>query len=215
MLYYPLAGALMGGLLALVHGLLAHWVTAGVQAALCVALWAWLSGGLHLDGLADSADGWAGGLGDREKTLAIMKDPATGPAGVTALLLVLLLKFAALASLPQLPLALGLAVFLGRLVLLPALLATPYVREGGLGSGLVPPAGAGWGITVLGLAAVAALRWPLAGVLLAGVALVFWCWRRACMKRLGGITGDTLGALVELTETIVLVLCAALWPHAG
>ena len=58
-----------------------------------------LTGGLHLDGLADSADAWVGGFGDRARTLEIMKDPRSGPAGVTAIVSLLLLKCAALASL--------------------------------------------------------------------------------------------------------------------
>ncbi|MDO4709303.1 MAG: adenosylcobinamide-GDP ribazoletransferase [Pseudomonadota bacterium] len=212
-LYYPLVGALLGALLMLLHMLLAGWLPNLLLAALVLLAWVWLSGGLHLDGLADSADAWVGGLGDRKKTLTIMKDPASGPMGVIALLLVLLLKFAALASLPDAPLALFVAVFAGRLVLLPALLATPYVRANGLGSGLAPTPRAGWLITLLGLAPLALLPPYLAVAVLACLLLVFWRWRRACMQRLGGCTGDTLGALLEITETSVLLLCVAVWPY--
>jgi adenosylcobinamide-GDP ribazoletransferase len=67
-----------------------------LQAALLLALWVLLSGALHLDGLADSADAWLGGFGDRERTLQIMKDPRSGPIAVVTLVLVLLLKFCAL-----------------------------------------------------------------------------------------------------------------------
>ncbi|PJK06249.1 adenosylcobinamide-GDP ribazoletransferase [Lysobacteraceae bacterium NML95-0200] len=214
-LYYPLVGALLGALLMLLNALLADWLPNLLLAALTLLAWVWLSGGLHLDGLADSADAWVGGIGDRKKTLAIMKDPASGPMGVIALLLVLLLKFAALASLPQVAPALFFAVFAGRLVLLPALLATPYVRANGLGSGLAPTPRAGWLITVLGLAPLAWLPVWLALALLLGLLLVFWRWRSACMQRLGGCTGDTLGALVEITETGVLLLCTIAWPYCA
>ncbi|PJK08510.1 adenosylcobinamide-GDP ribazoletransferase [Lysobacteraceae bacterium NML120232] len=212
-LYYPLVGALLGTLLALLYALLADFLPNLLLAAIILLAWVWLTGGLHLDGLADSADAWAGGIGDRKKTLAIMKDPTSGPAGVAALHLVLLLKFAALASLPEAPVVLFLAVFAGRLLLLPALLTTAYVRADGLGSGLAPTPWVGWLITLLALPVLAILPPSLALSLLAGLLLVFWRWRSACIKRLGGTTGDTLGALVEITETSVLVLCVALGPY--
>jgi adenosylcobinamide-GDP ribazoletransferase len=69
-----------------------------LHAALLLTVWVLLSGGLHLDGLADSADAWLGGFGDRERTLTIMKDPRSGPIAVVVLVLVLLLKFCALAG---------------------------------------------------------------------------------------------------------------------
>lgn len=203
--WYPLVGLLLGALLAALAWLL-HGAPPLLAAALLVAAWAWLSGGLHLDGLADSADAWVGGLGDRERTLAIMKDPRSGPAGVTALVLVLLLKTAALAALAgtawQL---LWLAPLLARAALTAAFLALPYVRAGGMGAGL---AGAARGpcaialLVTLGLALAAGM--PGAFALLAGAG-VFALWRRACRERLGGITGDTCGALAELVETAVLV----------
>jgi adenosylcobinamide-GDP ribazoletransferase len=63
-------------------------VDPGVAAALVLILWVWSTGALHLDGLADSADAWVGGLASRERTLEIMKDPRSGPAAVTAIGLV-------------------------------------------------------------------------------------------------------------------------------
>src|SRR5690554_3242899 len=134
LLWYPFVGLLIGGLL-----LLGFAVTSGIavslQAALLLAVWVWLSGGLHLDGLADTADAWVGGYGDRERTLAIMKDPACGPIGVISLVLLLLLKWAALVALLEsgqwLPLL--LAPWLGRWILPLLLLTTAYVRPGGMG----------------------------------------------------------------------------------
>ena len=67
-----------------------------LQAALLLALWVALTGALHLDGLADSADAWLGGFGDPARTLEIMKDPRSGPVAVVVLVLLLLLKFSAL-----------------------------------------------------------------------------------------------------------------------
>lgn len=207
--WYPAVGLLLGGLLcALAWGLQALPPLLG--ATLLVAAWVLLTGALHLDGLADSADAWVGGLGDRARTLAIMKDPACGPAGVVALVLVLLLKVAALASLFGAPWsALLLAPLLARMALTAAFATTPYVRAGGIGSGLVdaPRVGCAVGL-LLGAAAAMACGWR--GVLALAVAgLVFAGWRHACLRRLGGITGDTAGALAECVETAVLVAIVA------
>lgn len=95
LLFYPVVGLLFGLLLWLASQLL-DGVAAPLHAALLLALWVLLSGALHLDGLADSADAWLGGFGDRERTLQIMKDPRSGPIAVVTLVLVLLLKFCAL-----------------------------------------------------------------------------------------------------------------------
>lgn len=212
-LAFPLVGLLLGLLLAGVQRLLGH-ADPQLQAALLVALWALASGGLHLDGLADSADAWLGGHGDRERTLAIMKDPRSGPAGVIAIVLVLLLKFAAVAALLKSGawLALVLAPLLGRTALLALLRTTPYARPGGMGDAMAAhlPRGLSLLLVVIVLAAL-----PLAGkmgVVAVLAALPAWLLLRWLMlRRLGGATGDTLGAAVELTEAVVL-LAAGLCP---
>ena len=205
--WYPAVGLLIGGLLWLLS-----WVMASAPpllvAAVVLAVWVGLTGALHLDGLADSADAWVGGLGSRERTLAIMKDPRSGPMGVAALVLVLLLKFAGLASLPPHNAALWLAPLLGRTALTAAFISTPYVRSGGLGSALL---GASRGSSAAALLVTALLcfcaGWHGVRALLVALA-VFAGWRLACMRRLGGMTGDTCGALTELTEAAVLVALA-------
>lgn len=206
--WYPLVGLLLGVLLCA-----AAWLLRGapplLAAAVLVALWTWLTGGLHLDGLADSADAWVGGMGDRARTLEIMKDPRSGPAGVSALVLVLLLKFAALASLPAAgwPL-LWLAPLLARTALAAAFVSMPYVRAGGIGSGLAVAArGPCLAAIVLAVLLASCAGWAGIAALLAA-ALVFAVWRRACLRRLQGMTGDTCGALAELTEAGVLVALA-------
>lgn len=183
-------------------------------AALLLLAWVLLTGALHLDGLADSADAWVGGMGlsaaeRRERTLTIMKDPRSGPAAVVALVLVLLLKFAALASLgtPAWT-ALVLAPVLARAALTLAFLTTPYARSGGLGQALVAAPRAGCAIALaLTVALCASVTWTGALALAAALA-VFALWRRACLRRLQGMTGDTCGALAELVETAVLVVLA-------
>lgn len=208
LLYYPLVGLLFGVLLWGLNALLAG-TPSLLHAALLLTAWVLLSGGLHLDGLADSADAWLGGFGDRERTLTIMKDPRSGPIAVVALVLVLLLKFCALLALieQQHSVALLIVPLIGRSALLGVFLTTPYVRAGGLGQALADhlPRKAGW--WVLGLSAVACvLLAGLAGLWALGLAAAGLVWlRQLMMRRLGGTTGDTAGALLELLEVGMLV----------
>jgi len=207
LLFYPLVGLLFGVTLWVFNLVLAG--APLLHAALLLTVWVLLSGALHLDGLADSADAWLGGFGDRERTLTIMKDPRSGPIAVVTLVLVLLLKFCALLALIEQGHAVILIIvpLLGRAALLGLFLTTPYVRAGGLGQALADhlPRRAGW--WVLGASALACLL--IAGVkaiVALGVALVGFVWlRHVMMRRLGGTTGDTAGALLELLEMAVLV----------
>jgi adenosylcobinamide-GDP ribazoletransferase len=176
---------------------------------LLLAVWVLLSGALHLDGLADSADAWLGGFGDRERTLTIMKDPRSGPMAVVTLLLVLLLKFAALVALIEQQQALILIIvpLIGRGALLGLFLTTPYVRAGGLGQALSDhlPRSAGKLVLVVS-AVVCVLIAGLGGVLALVLAAGMFVWlRQVMLRRLGGTTGDTAGALLELLEVLVLV----------
>lgn len=204
LLYYPLVGLLFG----LVLWLASHWlggVPAALHAALLLTLWVLLSGALHLDGLADSADAWLGGFGDRERTLQIMKDPRSGPAAVVTLVLVLLLKFCALWALIEqgAGLQLMLVPVIGRAAMLGLFLCTPYVRPGGLGQALadhMPRRAAGWVLLTC-----AGLGLALTGWAMVLTAVVFVALRRVMCNRLGGTTGDTAGALLELLELTVLL----------
>ena len=210
LLWYPLVGLLLGLLLWGAHLLLGQ-ASAVLQAAIILALWVGLSGGLHLDGLADTADAWVGGFADRERTLAIMKDPRSGPIAVVVLALLLLLKFAALFTLLQAGQGIYLLLlpWMGR-SLLPLLLATtPYVREGGLGQALVDHLPRGQLPWVLGVHLLGMLLFGWMGLLALATALLLFIWlRRALLRRLGGTTGDTAGALVELGECGVLLALA-------
>ncbi|MGE0081930.1 MAG: adenosylcobinamide-GDP ribazoletransferase [Thiohalomonadaceae bacterium] len=207
LLFHPLVGTLIGGLLMGLAVLLAP-APAPLAAALVLAAWVLITGALHLDGLADSVDAWVVGHGDRERTLAIMKDPASGPMGVTALVLTLLLKFVALQTLvASQPVALLLAPLLGRTALPLLFLTTPYVRPGGLGEAMathLPRAGA---VPVIALGAVVAVA--VGGILPVLAALAaFALLRRLMVQRIAGTTGDTAGALVELVEIAVLLTLA-------
>ncbi|MEW8357411.1 MAG: adenosylcobinamide-GDP ribazoletransferase [Candidatus Thiodiazotropha sp.] len=214
LLYYPIVGLLIGALLAA-----ALWVLGDapplITAAVLLAPWVAVTGALHLDGLADSADAWVGGHGDRDKTLTIMKDPRSGPMAVVALILVLLIKFAALVQI----LSNGawelvvVAPVLGRTALVLLFLTTPYVRHQGLGSVLashLPRRGCVLAIAFT-LVAVVVFFESKAWWLLAVFAGVFIVLRRLMLRRIEGATGDTAGALVEITETVVLLTAALMY----
>ncbi|MCU1771709.1 adenosylcobinamide-GDP ribazoletransferase [Pseudomonas sp. 13B_3.2_Bac1] len=208
LLFYPLVGLLFGVILWLLNLALAG-APLLLHAALLLTVWVLLSGALHLDGLADSADAWLGGFGDRERTLTIMKDPRSGPIAVVTLVLVLLLKFCALLALIEQGHALMLLIvpLLGRAALLGLFLTTPYVRAGGLGQALadhVPRRAGGWGLVASALACL--LIAGVTAIVALVVAFVGFVWlRQVMMRRLGGTTGDTAGALLELLEMAVLV----------
>jgi len=204
LLFYPLVGVLFGLLLWLAS-LLLQGTPAPLHAALLLTVWVLLSGALHLDGLADSADAWLGGFGDRERTLQIMKDPRSGPIAVVTLVLVLLLKFCALWVLVEQGIGaqLLLAPLIGRAAMLGLFLCTPYVRPGGLGQALaehLPRCAAGWVLLGSGLFSLVLGGWVVV------LALAMFAWlRHLICRRLGGTTGDTAGALLELLELGVVL----------
>ncbi|APO80595.1 adenosylcobinamide-GDP ribazoletransferase [Pseudomonas putida] len=204
LLCYPLVGLLFGLLLWLASHLM-EGTPAPLHAALLLTLWVLLSGALHLDGLADSADAWLGGFGDRERTLLIMKDPRSGPIAVVTLVLVLLLKFCALWVLVEqgIGVQLLLAPLIGRAAMLGLFLSTPYVRQGGLGQALaehLPRHAAGWVLLGCVLFCLVLGGWVVV------LALAVFAWLRQLMcRRLGGTTGDTAGAMLELLELAVVL----------
>jgi adenosylcobinamide-GDP ribazoletransferase len=190
-----------------------------LASVLVVALLALLTRGLHLDGLADLADG-LGSYGSPERARAVMKQPDVGALGAAALVLVPAVQVAALLACTAAgrgPLALVLAVVTGRLAVTAACTAgTPAAAPDGLGAlvaGTVPrPAAPVTGLAVAAAGtAVAALTdvpllLPVAAVL-AGL-LAARLLRRHAVRRLGGVTGDVLGALVEVTTAVALVAMA-------
>ena len=210
---FPVVGAGIGALVGLVVVGLDARLTVLVAAALAVALEALLTGGIHLDALADSADGL--GAATRERALEIMRQPTIGAFGATALLLDVVVKIAALAAVatgPDALLAVAAAYALGRTAPLALGWALPYARPEG-GSGAALTGGAGEVSRALGVGlgiglAVAALG--LRGIVLAATAVVVAALvGLVARRRLGGVTGDVLGAAVELTTTLALVAAVA------
>lgn len=204
--FFPLAGWLIGGFLA-GSGWLCLWFSLPplVCAVLLVALSAWLTRGLHLDGLADLLDGLGGGQ-TPERRLAIMKDSAIGAFGVIGLVLLLVLKVVCLAPL----LANGGKGLLFVLLAVPvsarwgmATLAcgVQYPRSSGTGHAFVGKVGLReLALGVLMLAPLIWWNWSGALILLGATMVpVFWL-RFKASRALGGVTGDVLGASCELGE---------------
>lgn len=211
-LWYPLVGLLLGGFLVLLAWLFTNTAPL-LQAAIILLCWIALTGALHLDGLADLADAWIGGQGDRQHTLEIMKDSRCGPMAVVALICLLLLKLTALAQLLEQGAAgwIWLLPLLGRAGLVAALLWVPYARPEGLGAvaaANLPRSSAG--IVIALSALLTALIGPPGLMVLLVAAVLFLLLRRAFLNRLGGVTGDAAGALCELLETAALVTLALL-----
>ena len=207
LLFYPVVGLLIGGIL---YGiaLFLQALPLVLLSSVILVLWIWLTGGLHLDGLADTADAWVGGFGDKARTLAIMKDPSCGPIGVLSLVIMCLLKWSVLYVLLQKQLYTALMLFplLGRLVPLFFFLSTDYVREKGLGSQLGQHLARPIAIALLLLTPLVALYWAWVGVIaLASFYLALWYLRCKFIQRIGGVTGDTIGASIEIIELATLL----------
>ena len=209
--YYPLVGLLIGLLLALL-GWAGSSMPANVHACIVLFVWVVITGALHLDGLADSTDAWFGGLGDRQKTLAIMKDSYCGSIGVVALVLVLLLKFVALEQiiLSESWFVLILVPVLGRATLVLLFITTPYVRPNGLGRSLTEhlPRNTSVVVVLLTLAIAILLFGVTTSWLILILAGLFMTLRAIMLRRIGGTTGDTAGAMVEIAETALLLSMA-------
>lgn len=205
--WFPAVGLVFGLILAGAAALLRDRIPAPLLAVGLVAALALLSGGLHLDGVADVFDGLGGGRGDRERILAIMRDSRIGAHGAAALVMTVLAKVAAVHELVRAErawaLLAGPAVARWCAVLL--VLLFPYARPHGLGRAMrdhgrprhlaaataLLAGSIGWsGARVLGPAAAAA-----------AAALLLAC---AMRRRLGGLTGDVYGAAIELAELAFL-----------
>ena len=206
--YFPIVAIIIGAVVFLANWGLVALFPPTVSAALTLAVWVLLSGALHLDGLIDCCDGLAGGTPARR--LEIMADSRVGTYGIVGVCIVLLVKYAAIVSLPATGRleALLLVPMLGVWAMVFALFAFPYVRKDGLGRHFK----VGANIyrfalaTLLTLAAAIGLaRWQ--GVILMAITGLIALGMGYFFKvRLRGLTGDVYGAIKEVSEAIVLAL---------
>lgn len=214
--WFPVVGLALGAVVAATAALAAALFPGPLAALLAVTVWKLATGGLHLDGLADCLDGLGGA--DATQRLRVMRDSRIGTFGAVGLILFLLLEIAAVAELPPGPRwrALLAAPALGRAapVLLGWLLPPARVEGQGLafGRALRGPS-VGLAVAIAGLASLALLG--LTGLVAAAAALgAALAVGRFVARRLGGITGDVLGAAVETGELAALLAVAA-GIHAG
>lgn len=217
----PLIGLLIGGLLGLGDlGLASLGVPILTRSALVVGIWLLLTGGLHLDGAIDTADGLA--VLDPQRRLQVMSDSVTGAFGVMAAIVILLLKTSALYDLSSSTyrfLGLIMAAGWGRWAQVRAIAHYPYLKETGKGAfhkqAMHLPQDLLLGLTLL-LGCSGFWLWldltkwwlPLTGTIVGSIsAILVGAWFN---HQLGGHTGDTYGATVEWTETIILCLLTIL-----
>lgn len=221
-IFYPLVGLISGGLLWLGALVLAI-LPPGVAAALLLLLWISLTGAMHLDGLADTIDAYfaAHRHSDpeqrRQRILAVMREPACGPMAVVALVMLLLGKWALLEHMFATktvtePGWLLVILLLPRTALLPYVLTTSYARAEGLALALadnLPKLAIGISLLASLALCLFLLPWHLVVTLVLVLSLLTLWWRNLWQRLIGGYTGDCLGALVELLELALLVVCLA------
>lgn len=204
--WFPLIGVLLGTLYAVAAAPVKNHLPTPLVAALLVSLDAALTGGLHFDGLADTADGFGAGR-NREEILRIMRDHSIGSYGGVALALAVALKVTANAALLRQSnwlIALILTPALGRWSILLLTAALPYARPS---ASVVRNMGRWslfWGTVIVALPILAArsLRAWIAIAIVVGVTSLFGLY---CRRRLAGITGDILGANLQLCEIAALL----------
>jgi adenosylcobinamide-GDP ribazoletransferase len=204
--WYPLVGLVVGALTWLAWKAAALVFPPLAAGVIALVVWVALTGGLHLDGLADCCDGLFASV-TKERRLEIMKDPHVGAFGVIGLVLVLLLKAAALASLTSTS-SFGtlLAASLARWCILPAGLL-PLARPSGMGADFASGFRRSfllWGAIIpVAIALLLGLRGILSlSIGVCATALILWFAK----SRIGGVTGDVFGMVVEVVETIVLLV---------
>lgn len=215
MLYFPLVGLLIGGILVCTRIPLSLRLPEGVVDALLIAVLIVITGAMHLDALADTADGIFSGK-ERTVKLEIMKDSSVGAMGMVCIFIVLMLKYVTLialsASLKNK--ALLLMPMMGRWAQVVVAYCSDYA---GLSRGLGFPFTTHVNFPLLFSCAVfcgivAYYLFALPGILIAGAITLMAVLYSLFFKRLlGGVTGDILGASTEVIEVIVLILILALW----
>jgi len=200
--FYPLVGVLIGALLYGANYGLALIAPDALRAALLLALWILLTGALHLDGLLDTFDG--------RGRVEIMRDERVGAFGLSAGVILLLMKFSALSGFLQSAPALILIPAASRWGMTLAVFAFPYARPEGLGSAV--KAHTTWRQVAFATLTVLITAWVCAGwiglIALGGTPLLVWAGSTFVLARIPGLTGDIYGAINELAELVAVVFFA-------
>jgi adenosylcobinamide-GDP ribazoletransferase len=208
-IFFPVVGLILGLILVLVNFLLLPFASAGLLSVILITLLAFMTRGLHLDGVGDTFDGLGAG-GDRDRVLSIMDDSHTGVFGLIAIVLVLFFKIHAIESIDvDRWRALLVAPILGRWAMV-LLAYRSQAAKPGLGSNLIEHLQTKHFLlaTLVTLLLVAAI-WRRNGIVMMAWVTVFTiASKNYFYRRIGGVTGDTFGAVGELSETSVMVLLA-------
>lgn len=205
--FFPLVGALLGAAGGLLLEAARGYVPFTLVSLLVLAFWTLITGGLHEDGFADVADAFRA-YRSPEKIHAILKDSRVGAHGALALMFLLIVRWQALSAIAveAIP-ALAAALALGRAAVVALLWATP---PSGSGSAMTMSRSLGSGTAALVIVqAIAFGMWPgarPASFLLGGSVLIVLLARRYFLRRIGGVTGDCLGATEQIVETWCLVV---------
>jgi len=216
--YISLVGWLLALLAALALVLGGYWYGPWGGAVLAVLTGVLVTGAFHEDGLVDAVDGFGGGL-NQAQILEIMKDSRVGTYGALALVFTVLIKVIMLAQLPLLQalLLLWLVHAGSRALAISLLLSLPYVQTDQLSK--VKPIAKSiepqdvWLALALGFVPMLFLPWQTTLSLLLGLWLLRWCSCRFLLSRLGGYTGDCLGAVQQLAELLIYLLVVAQLAH--
>lgn len=211
-IFFPLVGTIIGAFLVFVYFVVSAMFAPLYMAVLVCGAWLYITGGLHTDGYMDTADGILSGR-SRERMLEILKDSRVGSSGVMAFVFLVLLKVSFLASLPEsiVPLCLLSIPTASRLGALVSIFAFPYARKEGLGRAFIQyrPKHVFWKGGMLALIPVFYAGPIHAAFLGAGLGMALLMNRYIC-RYLGGVTGDTYGAVIEGSEMVLLGIAAIL-----
>lgn len=220
-IFFPVVGLLIGLFVSGIGYLLYHIFPAQVATIFVVALLASASGALHLDGLADTCDGFLSAR-PRDKVLAIMRDSRVGTMGVVGIIFLVIIKWTSLANVSAGArwATIVLMPLTGRTALLVMMALLPYARsEGGLASAFLGHNGLKWWGVCIGivlLVIISIMGFGKVGVIITatslGVILVFCGY---CYGKIGGYTGDTLGAICEISEVLPALMALVILRGGG
>lgn len=214
-IFFPFVGLLIGIMLFLTAKLSSLLLPLSVSDALVLIVLIIITGGLHIDGFADTIDGFAGGK-DKENILIIMKDSRIGTFGVTGLIMLLMTKYLAIQSLPVDSKYLILTVMpvFGRWSVLPMGLLFEYARtEGGTGKAFAGSIKLKEFIigTILSSVIIVSLLGVKGFLMIAVIFIATLIIGRHSENRIGGITGDVFGATIEINELITIIMALVLF----
>ena len=206
--YFPVVGSIIGGLVYAIHFILRPYFNEFSLAVMITLSYIYITGGLHMDGLSDSADGLFSGR-SKVRILEIMKDSRIGSNGAIAMVFVVLLKVAFLNEID--PMVMGKLLLtlpmMSKYVVVFTSTFSKYAREDGMGNWFIGKVSAvDFLMATVYTVGITALIEPRHLVLLSGAMVFGWLFRGFCYRHIDGMTGDTIGALSELSDVVILCI---------